>query len=64
MRPLLPLAALLALGCLGCSKGESDLTETDKTKMDSLFKGGIKNPPDAKPGERGSEGTPMNAADK
>jgi hypothetical protein len=61
-RFLLPVLALMSL--FGCSKNESDLTATDRQKMDKLFTEGVKNTPDAKPGERGSEGTPMNAADK
>lgn len=61
-RIFLPLLASMAL--FGCSSNESDLTPTDRQKMDKLFTEGVKHQPDAKPGERGSEGTPMNAADK
>jgi len=63
MKRLIPFAILLGVVAAGCANsGGSDLTKEDKQKMDTLFREGIKNPPNAGPDPGKDKGVPINAA--
>lgn len=61
MKALLPLFVILGGIAAGCDSGSSDLTKEDEKKMDTLFREGIKNPPNAAPDPGKDKGTPLNA---